>query len=331
LSPAIPRAGGRLWCEYRADVDPSVPKREEEGSMESARPAPLPLPLSGLTTGERLERRQRRVQLALALPAVLVLAVFLFYPVARLLLRSFFDPTFSLDAYARIIRVPQYLNVLLYTMRTSVTVTLLCLLLGYPLAYALAKARGTARSAMLIFLLLPFWTSIMARTYAWLVILGEKGVINTWLLNWGIISTPLPLAFNSFAVHVGMVHYLLPFIVLPMFSIMLRIDRTLIRAGQSLGAGPWTVFWRVYFPLSLPGVLAGSLLVFILATGFFVTPSRLGGRTDVMLAQLIQQQIQTIGDWGFGSALSVVLLVAVALALAIYSRFGRLSTLWGVD
>ncbi len=284
----------------------------------------------GLDTGARLERRRQLLCLGLAAPALLALGVFLFYPVVRLLLRSVFDPSPTLDNYVRAFAVPQYLGVLWYTLQTSVTVTILCLVLGYPLAYALAEARGSARSVMLVFLLLPFWTSIMVRTYAWMVILGDQGLINTWLLQLGIISRKLPLLFNSFAVHVGMVHYLLPFAVLPMFSIMVRLDRTLLRAAQSLGAGPWHVFWRVYLPLSLPGVLAGALLVFILATGFFVTPSQLGGRSDVMVAQLIQLQIMRFTNWGFGGALAVLLLVLVALALLLYSRVGRLSTLWGM-
>src|SRR5579884_4293054 len=267
----------------------------------------------GLDTGARLERRRQLLCLGLAAPALLALGVFLFYPVVRLLLRSVFDPSPTLDNYVRAFAVPQYLGVLWYTLQTSVTVTILCLVLGYPLAYALAEARGSARSVMLVFLLLPFWTSIMVRTYAWMVILGDQGLINTWLLQLGIISRKLPLLFNSFAVHVGMVHYLLPFAVLPMFSIIVRLDRTLLRAAQSL-----------------PGVLAGALLVFILATGFFVTPSQLGGRSDVMVAQLIQLQIMRFTNWGFGGALAVLLLVLVALALLLYSRVGRLSTLWGM-
>ena len=184
----------------------------------------------GLDTGARLERRRQLLCLGLAAPALLALGVFLFYPVVRLLLRSVFDPSPTLDNYVRAFAVPQYLGVLWYTLQTSVTVTILCLVLGYPLAYALAEARGSARSVMLVFLLLPFWTSIMVRTYAWMVILGDQGLINTWLLQLGIISRKLPLLFNSFAVHVGMVHYLLPFAVLPMFSIMVRLDRTLLRA-----------------------------------------------------------------------------------------------------
>jgi putative spermidine/putrescine transport system permease protein len=274
--------------------------------------------------GERLVRRQQAVGWLLTLPALLLLSVFLFYPVARLLRGSFWDPEFTLENYARAFNAP-YVGVLWYTVHTSLTVTAICVILGYPFAYALTRAQGITRMFMLVCLLLPFLTSLMVRTYAWIVILGDRGLLNTWLMNLGLISRPLPLLFSSLAVHIGMVHFLLPFMVLPLVGVMIRIDRNLLQAGQSLGAGPLYVFWKIYLPLSFPGVLTGALLVFILALGFFVTPSQLGGRNDVMLAQLIQQQMLVLGNWGFACALAVWLLVVLGMALGLYSLVSGLS------
>jgi ABC-type spermidine/putrescine transport system permease subunit I len=172
----------------------------------------------------------------------------------------------------------------------------------------------------MIFILIPFWTSILVRSYSWMVLLGKEGIINEALRAMGRTSEPIQLMHTRFAVYVGMIHILLPFMILPLYAVMRGIDRNLLRAAENLGAAPWSVFRRVFLPLSLPGIAAGCLLVFILALGFFITPALLGGQKDVMISMLIEQQVSQL-KWGFGAMLAFVLL---ALALGIYVIFTRL-------
>jgi len=168
--------------------------------------------------------------------------------------------------------------------------------------------------------LIPFWTSILVRSYSWMVLLGQEGIVNEALLASGAISEPMKLLNTRLAVYLGMIHILLPFMILPLYAVMRGIDRNLLRAAENLGAAPWAVFRRVFLPLSLPGVAAGCLLVFILSLGFYITPALLGGQKDVMISMLIQQQVSQL-HWGFGATLALVLL---ALALGIYLVFTRL-------
>jgi ABC-type spermidine/putrescine transport system permease subunit I len=172
----------------------------------------------------------------------------------------------------------------------------------------------------MIFVLVPFWTSILVRSYAWMVLLGKEGPLNQALVALGIVDQPVQLLNTRFAVYIGMVHVLLPFMILPLYAVMRGIDRSLLRAAENLGARPSQVFRQVFLPLSLPGVAAGCLLVFILALGFYITPALLGGQRDVMISMLIQQQVTQL-KWGVASALAVVLLV---LSLGIYVAFTRI-------
>jgi ABC-type spermidine/putrescine transport system permease subunit I len=173
---------------------------------------------------------------------------------------------------------------------------------------------------LMILVLIPFWTSILVRSYAWMVLLGQEGLINRLLLAFGLLDEPVQLLNTRLAVYVGMIHILLPFMILPLYSVMRGIDRNLLRAAENLGATPVAVFRRVFLPLSLPGVGAGCLLVFILGLGFYITPALLGGQRDVMISMLIQQQV-TLLKWGIASALALVLLV---VALGVYVVFTRL-------
>jgi ABC-type spermidine/putrescine transport system permease subunit I len=172
----------------------------------------------------------------------------------------------------------------------------------------------------MIMVVLPFFTAFLVRTYAWMVILGRNGLINQVLMNWGIISTPLKLIYNLIGVYIGMVQILLPFMILPVYSVMVGIDRGLMKAGESLGANPFRVFFHIFLPLSLPGVGAGSILVFIISLGFFITPALLGGANDVMISMLIESQVNELLNWGFASALGTILLVIILPAFILYVR-----------
>jgi putative spermidine/putrescine transport system permease protein len=180
---------------------------------------------------------------------------------------------------------------------------------------------GSLQKVVLACVLVPFWTSILVRTYAWLVLLQRRGVINTALQDLGVIPEPLALVYNATGTVVGMVHILLPFLVLPLFASMQRIDINLIRAAASLGGSPTFSFWKVFFPLSLPGLVAGSLLVFVLSIGYYVTPQLLGGGTTIMVGQLIQRNVELFSSWGAASAVSVVLL---SIVLSLFYFLNRL-------
>jgi ABC-type spermidine/putrescine transport system permease subunit I len=284
----------------------------------------------------RLSRIRRNVQVRyvlLALPALAFLIVFYGYPVAAMLLRAFNDPTWGTENFEPLTRVRSHFDFLLFsipsnayirvlwtTVTVAVVVTVVTLLLAYPVAYLLSSVRTSVASILMIFVLIPFWTSILIRSYSWMVLLGREGLINKLITSAGIRDEPMQLLNTRFAVYVAMIHILLPFMILPLYSVMRGIDRNLMRAAENLGAPPATVFRRVFLPLSLPGIGAGCLLVFILGLGFYITPALLGGRRDVMISMLIQQQVQQI-NWGFASALALLLL---AVALAVYTAFTRL-------
>jgi putative spermidine/putrescine transport system permease protein len=211
-------------------------------------------------------------------------------------------------------------GILLRTLWISALVTLACLLLGYPLAWLMATAPPRWAPLLLAGVLLPFWTSLIVRTAAWMVLLQREGVVNAALLGAGLMGTPQQLLFNRGAVVVAMVHILLPFMVLPLYATIRGIDPRLPRAALSLGAAPWRAFLRVSLPLSLPGIGAGCLLVFIQALGFYVTPALLGGPNDQMVAYFVGFYANRTVNWGMAAALSVILLAAVALLVALYGR-----------
>jgi putative spermidine/putrescine transport system permease protein len=234
---------------------------------------------------------------------------------------------------AGIAEVPEeqrlYRGVLWRSLVIAGSVTALCLLLGYPLAWLIATAPAGAQPWLLGGVLLPFWTSLIVRTAAWMVLLQKEGVVNAALLGAGVVEAPLPLLLNRFAVLVAMVHILLPYMVLPVLAVVREIDPRLPRAAASLGAGRLRVFRRVLLPLSLPGIGAGCLLVFVQALGFYVTPALLGGPDDQMLAWFIGFHATRLVDWGMAAALSVLLLAAIGALVALYGRlvgFDRVRT-----
>jgi putative spermidine/putrescine transport system permease protein len=256
----------------------------------------------------------------LLLPAIGLVCVLFVYPVGALLLSSATDPHLGLQNYAEIARKPLYAAVIWNTVAISALVTLVCILVGYPFAYSIAAARPAVRRYLIFAVLVPFWSSVLVRSFAWLVLLQRDGLVNKAIIWLGLSSTPLTLVHNRIGVLVGMSHVLLPFMVLPLYSVMARIDGSLLLAAGCLGAPPLRAFLRVYLPLTYPGLLNGTGLVFVLGLGYFIVPALLGGLGDTMVAQVIQSQIADFGRWGVAGALSVVLLIAVAVIFAILRR-----------
>ena len=267
------------------------------------------------------------VSLLLA-PTLAFLFVFFVLPVGYALVLSVTDPTVSLKHFARIFSTPLYLRVLWNTFLTSILVTLLCVVLGYPLAYVIARRNDLVSRVLLAVVAISFWTGFLVRTYAWLVILGNRGPVVGFLNAIGVSPAP-KLLFTSFSSTLGITHILLPYMVLALVSVMKRFDPNYLRAAESLGAPPFTAFRLIFLPLSLPGVVNGSILVFTICLGFYVTPILLGTPRDMMISQLINQQIEEMLNFGFAAALATVLLVATAVILAVYNRFAGLDRLWG--
>ena len=270
------------------------------------------------------ERQETLRYLLMLLPALLVLAVLFAYPLIGILNRSVYKAGYTLDFYRQIFRVPVYLQVLWGTFRVSALVTLLCTALGYPLAYVLASCRPRTARLLTIIVILPFFTSIIVRTYAFMVLVGRNGIVNQYLMALGFTDTPLPLLYNQAGVVIGMSYVLLPYMVLTVYSVMQGIDPGLVRAAHSLGASRVQAFRRVFLPLSLPGIAGGTLLVFILSLGFFITPALMGGPSDMMIAMLIEREVEITLNWSFASALAVILLALTLMGFTGYNRIVRL-------
>ncbi|WP_205042178.1 ABC transporter permease [Rhodoligotrophos defluvii] len=261
----------------------------------------------------------------LVVPAAAFILVFFFVPLAVMVERSLFDP--SPANYLKFFESAVYPRALMFTLWMAGLVTALCLLLGFPYAYLTYRLAGKWQWLLIVLVLLPFWSSLLVRTYAWTILLRDSGLINWSLLNLGLIERPLKLMGNSLGIVIGMTHVLLPFMVLPLIAAMRRFDENLHLAASGLGASPLVAFWRVFVPLCMPGVLAGCLLVFVLAVGFYITPAILGGRT-AFFSLLIVMQVNKLLDFGFGSALGVVLLAVVLIAIALGSRVVRLESMF---
>ncbi|MGH2618008.1 MAG: ABC transporter permease [Thermomicrobiales bacterium] len=284
------------------------------------------LPASSTMPAAGLRRWMgRHWWLVLTLPAVIFMLVVFAYPLLRILLRSVLDPELTTEHYRAMIENPAYLRVLGNTFQISIVVTVLSLLLGYPVAYVLTRLRGIPASLLIAGIVLPLWTSELVRSFAWTIILGRQGPLNETLERAGLIERPIGLLFNAPAVYIGTTHIMLPFMILPLYSVMRGIDPRLTQAALSMGATPFAAFRNVFLPLSMPGVVSGCLLVFVLATGFFVTPSILGSENETMIAMLIETEARRSLNWGMAAALSVALLASTAVILAIYDR------LFGLD
>ncbi len=257
-------------------------------------------------------------------PSVLLLALIFLFPIVLFLSKSVLDPAPTSLHLKHLLESPVYFKVIWITFKISFTVTLACILLGYPIAYLLSEVTERTRNLLMILVLIPFWTSLLVRTYAWMVILGRQGILNNLLIHMGILHQPIKMLHTAFAVNVGMVQMMMPFMILAMFSVMKGIDRRLLKTAESLGANKFQAFVRVFLPLSLPGIGSGSLLVFIYSLGFFITPALLGGRKEVMISMLIEEQVSSLLNWGFASALALALLLCTFLVFFVYSRFFKL-------
>jgi spermidine/putrescine transport system permease protein len=261
-------------------------------------------------------------------PVTVWLGLFFFVPLLLILAYSFgksgvyggITLGFYPGNYAKVFD-PLYLEIIVRTFVIALITTVLCLLIGYPLAYFIIFKGGRYKHTLILLVMIPFWTSLLLRAYAWVVILGgDNGIANRVLQFLNITDQPLTLIFTPQAVMLGMVYTYLPFMILPLYAALEKFDWRLKEASQDLGASRWQTFWRVTFPLSMPGVIAGSILVFIPSAGEFVIPNLLGGARTVMVGNLIQQQFLSARDWAFGSALAVMLAVLLVAAIMFYVR-----------
>jgi len=268
-------------------------------------------------------------QFLLLAPALVALLLLFVYPISSVFLRSFFSPNFTFEHYLYFFKTPLYGRVLWITFQISILSTLSSLIVGYPIAYVLRRAKPGVRNFILLAITLSFMISLLVRNYSWIIVLQRNGVLNSMLDYFGLVDQPLKLLHNKFGVMVGMTHIFVPYIVFPIYSVMMGIDLNLEKAAQNLGASRWQTFWRISFPLSLPGIGAGALLVFIMALGYFITPALLGGRKEQMLSNLIQIQVVDLLNWSFASAMSVILLVATLIVFSIYNRYLGVERLWG--
>jgi len=285
-----------------------------------------------IPAGATTRSRFRFGPLWLALPGLAFLIIFFLVPVARLMGLSFENAdTGAMTAahYTRIFDTDVYFRVLLITFRIAALTTLFSLLFGYPLAYWLSRLPERKRGLMILLVMVPFWTSYLVKSFAWVILLGRTGAINQLGLGSGVIGSPLEMLHNEFGVMIGMVHAMMPLAVLTMLPVMSGIDRRLTQASGTLGADSAKSFWLVYFPLSLPGAAAAGLLTFISSLGFFIVPALLGGRQQTMLAQLIIVQVQEILNWAFAGALAAMMLVAALVTCWVYDRVFGLSSLSG--
>ena len=275
------------------------------------------------------ERQERLALTLLSLPAILCVIAIIIIPIGWLFSLSFTgtDGNFSLENYKRMLEYKSYFRVLKTTFNVSFLTTFFCILLGYPLSYFLSQIPRKYVGIFMLTVLLPFWTSLLVRTYAWLVLLQKKGVINNFAIDMGFWEKPIKLAHNLNGTLIGMIHIMLPFMVLPLYAAMRRVDRQLIQASSNLGASPVQSFWQIFVPLSLPGVIAGSLIVFILCLGFYVTPAVLGGGRVILVSMQITAILEDQFNWGAASALGVVLLTSTFALLVIVSRFLKIDAI----
>ncbi len=256
-----------------------------------------------------------------ALPALALLGLFFILPVLSLLLRSILEPEPGLHNYAELLATSTYARVFANTFIVAAVVTAVSLGLGYPVAWLLAIMPPRRANLVLAIILVSMWTNLLARTYAWMVLLQRTGVINTTLMKLGLISEPLALVKNLTGVTIGMTYIMLPFIILPLYASIRALDPAILQAASLCGAGRWQAFRRVLLPLSAPGAAAGGLMVFVMSLGYFVTPALLGSASHMMLAELIAQLVQSLLNWGLGAAAAFVLLVVTLALYAVQIRF----------
>jgi ABC-type spermidine/putrescine transport system permease subunit I len=265
-------------------------------------------------------KRATLARLVLLGPPLAFLLVIFVVPLVRVIWGSVFAPGFTLEFYERMWRTPVYGRVFWITLKISLLTTVFAALLGYPAAYFLASVKPRTRQVLLLCVIVPFFLSVLVRNYVWMILLQRTGLVNRLLTEWGVISAPLDLMYNELGVLIAMVNMLLPYMIFPVLSALLAIPPDLRQASASLGAHPAKTFWRVTLPLSMPGVAAGGLLVFIVALGFFITPALLGGPKQMMVSNLIEFSVRQVLNWPFAFALANTLLIGTLLLYAMYVR-----------
>jgi putative spermidine/putrescine transport system permease protein len=274
--------------------------------------------LAANAPGTRLEARRTRAAsgLAYAMPALILVFVFFVIPVVALLMRSVLEPAPGLGNYVELLGSSTYLRIFYNTFVVSAVVTVLSVAIGFPVAWMLAIMPARWSAVLFAVILLSMWTNLLTRTYAWMVLLQRTGVINKVLMGLGVIDQPLELVNNLTGVTIGMTYIMLPFVILPLRGVIKTIDPAVLQAASVCGATRWQCLTRVLIPLALPGAAAGALMVFVMSLGYFVTPALLGGTSNMMLAEMIAQFVQSLVNWGMGGAAAFVLLV---VTLAIYA------------
>lgn len=271
---------------------------------------------------KKLDQKENYTLFGLTLPYLFLIFFLIIIPVGWLFYMSFIgrDGSLSMENYMRMWKSKAYMRIFITTFKISFLTTVICALLGYPLTYFMSQLSNRWANICLIGVLIPFWTSLLVRTYAWLVLLQRKGLINNLGLDLGIISEPIKFVHNTSGTLIGMAHIMLPFLILPLYANMRAIDKDCLKAAANLGATPTRAFWTVFFPLSIPGLLAGLLIVFVICLVFYVTPAVLGGGKVIMAAMKISANIELYFSWGAASALGVVLLVVTMIILYIASK-----------
>ena len=256
------------------------------------------------------------------LPAFLLVTGFVMVPLVWVIAMSF-DGDQAMAHYTAFFESTGYRASLANTFEIAITVTVLCIVLGFPFAWCMVHASKRVAGLLIASLMIPLWTSMLVRTYAWIILLNPYGVINQFLMGTGLTTDPLELVHNRFGVLIGMTQILLPFFVLPLYAVMRGFDGRLLRAAKSLGATPAKAFFTVFIPGIMPGLIAGSILVFIIGIGFFITPALLGGGSDRMISQLIEQQFSQTLNWGLGAAMATILLVSTIILLVVAALVTR--------
>ncbi len=282
----------------------------------------MPNVLSSVAPPSTPPRRRRDWRsIRLLTPALLLLVIFFLLPVLSLLLRSVLEPTPGVQNYTQLLGSTTYLRVFGNTFLVAIVVTVTTVAIGFPTAWLLAIAPRKVSSLLFAILLMSMWTNLLARTFAWMVLLQATGPINRMLMALGLISEPLALVNNLIGVTIGMTYIMLPFLVMPLHATLRGIDPSTLRAAAICGASRWQAFWRVLMPLAMPGVASGALMVFVMALGYFVTPALLGGPSYMMLAELIAQLVQELLNWGLAGAAALVLLAVTLGLYALQLRF----------
>ncbi|MGV3550925.1 ABC transporter permease [Rhizobium sp.] len=276
--------------------------------------------LTATSSGEGRKGR-RDGSLGYLVPAFVLIAIFFVVPVLMLLMRSVLEPEVGLQNYATLLGSTTYLRIFLNTFIVAGVVTIISIVIGYPVAWLLAIMPERWSRLVLAIIILSMWTNLLARTYAWMVLLQRTGVINKTLMGLGLIDQPLPLVNNLVGVTIGMTYIMLPFVILPLMGVIRSIDPAILRAAALCGATKRQCFTRVLLPLSVPGIAAGALMVFVMSLGYFVTPALLGGTSNMMLAELVAQFVQSLVNWGMGGAAALVLLVVTLALYAVQLRY----------